>query len=451
MKNSIFLLLSLILASPALASSSYLYRIPLKGLEVSETSANAPSDSQGSIKVVSPVTNQIVEGHRFENTNFGGYSDKVTFAVKNESEQTAEPLLTISGAPYLLDEGTCNTPISPAGQCEFSIRMLAASAEGEQPEGLLTLQHKGNVLQTIPLGGTAIDYAAAITWTPASSPFPSSESIAGIAYGKGHFVAVGGSATITRVATSTDGVTWTLRHYSSQTGAPNSVVFGDSGFVAPLRNGKVLTSPDGISWNSVTVIPSSTKTGNSAAFAKGKYLVVFSSDGIYESTDLSTWRKVSTPLFGAYATRVTSGLGKFFGLGADTAGYNLAVSSNGSSWSKFNAGIPGYSTLYAGVEIEDKMVVSGSINTPGGAAYFSTDGLSWSPAAGDRGFIIAMAYHRGLALGVGSGGQVKSSPTGEVWVKRNTIRGKTRWGLAYGAGKFVAVGDEGSIDYYAYP
>ena len=70
------------------------------------------------------------------------------------------------------------------------------------------------------------------------NPLPQGNTLKGIAYGNGTFVAVGESGTI---LTSTDGTTWTSRT-SGTTYGLNSVTYGSGTFVTVGDNGTILQS-----------------------------------------------------------------------------------------------------------------------------------------------------------------------------------------------------------------
>jgi hypothetical protein len=64
-----------------------------------------------------------------------------------------------------------------------------------------------------------------------------------VAYGDGHYVAVGGSGAIAR---STDGINWSVANPTTQT--LNSIVYGKDTFVAVGNGGTILTSSNAIDW-----------------------------------------------------------------------------------------------------------------------------------------------------------------------------------------------------------
>jgi len=57
----------------------------------------------------------------------------------------------------------------------------------------------------------------------------------------------------------------------------------------------------------------------------------------------------------------------------------------------------------------------------------------------------SVAYGNGLFVGVGSGGNIWTSPTGKTWTKKTSNTDKYLYQVAYGNSTFVAVGDSGTI------
>ena len=89
---------------------------------------------------------------------------------------------------------------------------------------------------------------AGTTWT---LRVPGFNNLNGVVYGKGLFVAVGGSHDSSAILTSPDGVTWT-RRTSPTRDSLNGVAYGNGTFVAVGAKGTILTSTDGASWTQRT-------------------------------------------------------------------------------------------------------------------------------------------------------------------------------------------------------
>jgi hypothetical protein len=83
-------------------------------------------------------------------------------------------------------------------------------------------------------------------------PLPTNNPLAGVAYGNGIFVAVGGEEELSgAILSSSDGITWTSRSLGNS-GYLSGICYGNGAFVAVGDNGTVLTSSDGVNWTSCT-------------------------------------------------------------------------------------------------------------------------------------------------------------------------------------------------------
>jgi Divergent InlB B-repeat domain/Right handed beta helix region len=73
-------------------------------------------------------------------------------------------------------------------------------------------------------------------------------------------------------------------------------------------------------------------------------------------------------------------------------------------------------------------------------------GILWTElASGSTSTLWGVAYGAGMFVAVGDRGTVLTSPDGESWSVRSVPTSQTLWGLNYGNGRFVAAGDSGVI------
>jgi hypothetical protein len=169
----------------------------------------------------------------------------------------------------------------------------------------------------------------------------------------------------------------------------------------------VLTSPDGTTWNRRSSDTSS--VFHDIAYGNGTFVAVGGSLGgpdgasrhpaVFRSLDLATWSPVTVgvdePLYGIVYTG-----------GETTAGMFVAVGGYGS-------------------------------------VLTSYDGASWISYRTDGSF-LALARHDTTLVGVGAGGVMRSADFLN-WTKINPATGQTLHDVTWGEGKFVAVGDFGTI------
>ena len=297
-----------------------------------------------------------------------------------------------------------------------------------------------------------------------------------IAYGSGEFVAVGNwynDATAQwegASAISPDGLDWTQAHLGPRTGL-NRVTYGNGQFVASSYNlekyeggTNIFTSTDGLNW---TQRQSGTSNalgalayGNSRFVAlAGPLNVVVSSDGV-NWIEHETWARV--PL-----VAVTYGNGQFVAVGGSyRSGSGSLASSDGVNWVQCECGqltIPN-AVAYGGGRFVQAGYPDVDINF---IIASSPDGLNWldSQAVTPLGpFLNGLAYGGGLFVAVG-GGQaggfgtdyyvgswvvqgpvaIVASTDGKNWVQHNSVELGDLRAIAYGNGRFVAIGPGGMI------
>lgn len=89
-------------------------------------------------------------------------------------------------------------------------------------------------------------------YSPTSlSPVMNTRNFQRVAFGNGLFVAVASDAVSSCIATSPDGITWTLRNAPTSTGQFYSIDYGNGIFIAVSQagtNNRTITSTDGINW-----------------------------------------------------------------------------------------------------------------------------------------------------------------------------------------------------------
>jgi len=286
--------------------------------------------------------------------------------------------------------------------------------------------------------------ADAAKWT-LRNPLTQVNSLHGIAYGEDKFVAVGEGG---RVMTSPDGVTWTVGDSGVGTSLVD-VVYGSGQFVAigehpSTHRTTILTSPDGIAWTLQAPV-----WGVPVGITYGGDQFVIVSEGylIYTSPDGVTWTKVreQTPwLTGG----VTYGGGQFVAVGLKGA---VVTSPDGVAWTEQTTGI------WPKVGLEGIAYGAGQfVAYSGGVVLTSPDGVTWTKyeplellvwfdelAWGGGQFVAAVTSYEGGLISGRISYRILTSPQGATWTTRSV--GWSFNDMAYGAGQFVAVGDYGEI------
>ncbi|MBL9195398.1 MAG: hypothetical protein JNJ82_23775 [Opitutaceae bacterium] len=272
---------------------------------------------------------------------------------------------------------------------------------------------------------------AQVTWSTVGTP--TTETLWGVTYGSGQFVAVGEKGVI---LTSPDARVWTKRASGTDAWLLH-VAYGDGCYAAVGEAGTILVSVDAIHWQRSEPIAGLMGTAR-------------------ERLNVVAYRRVEFFAFGENGERASAE--RPFGPWSR----DLWKTEEGSWWR-------GYALGFEKVALAGSrgIYVDGTDRTPGGlrnlegvafgnlrfvavgaggATAMSMDGESW--AAGDAGTsqtLRAVTYFNGLFVAVGDGGAVRTSPDGRSWVARNssTLRGLR--GLSTSDNTVVAVGEAGAL------
>lgn len=346
----------------------------------------------------------------------------------------------------------------------------------------------GNNAMAVVYGGTKFvavgEYGRAaystdgITWTnlPAGTDtgikFGTSSTAYSIAYGGGKYVVVGASG---KASYSTDGITWTYLTPGSDTGInfganpAYSVAYGTDKFVVGGPSGYVSRSDDGITWTSMRVDPFVINV-NVVSYGSGLFVALGSNGGMYSSDGISWTDMAARPSFTPNNNAIAAGGGKFVVVGSLGV---AAYSTDGSTWTTLTAGVDtgikfGTSNAYSVAYVNDKFIVGGRK----GNTSYSSDGVTWTPNPDHNSglkldtarttydyynYAYSVAYGAGTFVTVGDNGSASYSTDGISWtaltagsdsgIKFGTDGNANS--VAYGNGKFVTVGTSGKASYSA--
>jgi len=263
------------------------------------------------------------------------------------------------------------------------------------------------------------------------NPLPQGNSLTGIAFGNGIYVAVGEYGTI---LTSPDGMAWMERD-SGTTNRLFAVAYGNGVFVVLGDEGTLMTSVDGVSW-----IDRSFDTiyfFYGVSFCGGMFITSRTDGVILTSLDGVTWTERDHYFFKS----VTYGNGLFVGISA----FNVITSSDGIAWVKKDLGI-----LYDMKAIafgNDTFVSVGEDGASHGKIVTSQDGTIWNDS-GVQGYVYpltSIVYGAGIFVAVGKQGAIYTSADGLTWTQ-TSMGGSSQFDcVTYGDGRFVAAGVYGAI------
>jgi hypothetical protein len=315
--------------------------------------------------------------------------------------------------------------------------------------------------------GSDDDPKVPATWTTAT--IETSADIAGIAYGQDVFVAVASAGTTAgsaEIFSSTDGINWT-KETSALGGVGNHYVyfFKDTGkFLVVDRRGsssdnglggKWATSPNGKEWTNIPGI-ADVATAGGGAYGNSKAVIGSSSGNVIVSSDFTNWTSTAvTNTVGniRWVNSVAFGNGKFVIGGG---GGNIEYSDDASEWTQ---GEWATDTNVFGSNFINQIIFNGdrflAVGGNPGVAATSLDGVTWTQtgdiklnATTDGGYA---GYGPGVLIATWQGAISYSTNNGSSWTLVDSAKTKfdtnTIRAIAYGAGKFVMVGDAGTIAY----
>ena len=303
--------------------------------------------------------------------------------------------------------------------------------------------------------GNSIDFG----WISRASP--ANYGFYGITYGAGLFVAVGYNGSNNSVATSPDGINWTLR--TTPGSGWRSVVYGNGVFVAVGDNGtsRIMTSTDGISWTSINQFTTSgylyvaygLVNGTTPTFVAVGH--IGANRIIYSTNNGASWTGIATyDAFTWYSCAF--GNGNFVALSSD-ATYAL-YSSNATTWTQttaFQVGHDWNAVTYANGLFVAVSGGSGGSGTGGqnltSRVATSLDGITWTNRySPDTIKLTGVVYGDGIFVVLGNSGtgyRTITSTDGINWVLRPSANDSIGWRqVCYGNGIFVAVAIDGSYN-----
>jgi hypothetical protein len=273
-------------------------------------------------------------------------------------------------------------------------------------------------------------------------------------YGSGH-----------KIATSSDGVSWTGRASSDLAfygGGCSTVAYGNGLWVAGGGPGEeggysahlIATSSDGVEWTGST-------SGDAAFTGGGCYAVAYGTN-LWVAGGYGGAHKIATSSDGVSWTGSASGDLAFTGGGCNAVAYGnglwvaggsgidhkIATSSDGVSWTGSASGdlvfAGNFGRCNAVAYNGTNLWVAGGNGDAHNIAY-SSDGISWTgSASGDLAFAgglcLAVAYGNGLWVagggGDGSANQIAYSSDGVSWT--GSTSGDLAFAGSYGACRAVA-------------
>lgn len=257
--------------------------------------------------------------------------------------------------------------------------------------------------------------AANGSWTSRTSSFGSS-SIFAVASNRYMFVAVGADG---KLATSTDGITWTQRTSSFSAGdGINGVAYGDGYWVAVGDNAKIAYSTDGVTWTQKNTGISGTVV--EVAWGNGVWVISNATGSFYTATDpTATWTSRTSTL-SAVSSILFCKSQSIWVAGYDTGTTGaLASSTDGTTWTARTSAhtIAGSGTFAATNSVIASIATDASFSWD---IQSSTNGTTWTnrtPAVSSGIITFGASDDAGLILFSG----MQTSTNGSTWSSRTSV------------------------------
>ncbi len=249
----------------------------------------------------------------------------------------------------------------------------------------------------------------------------------GLAWNGTHLVAIGDET-----LASTDALIWdVVGPFSSR----NDVAWDGHSFVAVGDGGIIDVSADGLHWKLVAA--SLTDSLQAVAGSGATWVAVGQHGTIRSSPDGITWTTRSSPATGTLSGVTWTG-SQFIAVGA--AG-TVVASPDGTNWSSRTSPTSApLSSVVASPSLIIATISPGSGSTT--SILTSPDGVTWTPRA-DLGAFWRVIFAEDRFVAITSNG-LATSPDGVTWTRGNPAPGGFEAIVYAGAGKYVAIGDDGT-------
>jgi photosystem II stability/assembly factor-like uncharacterized protein len=233
---------------------------------------------------------------------------------------------------------------------------------------------------------------------------------------------------------SPDGDMW----FDSHTGGIDygliDILWDGKNFIALGQDGKILTSPDGMVWESRET--NTQRYLSSIAYSGQQYVVVGDSGTILYSLDGLNWENVSQQE-DMHFRCVTFGNNRFIACGQDGL---IMTSENGLVWTRIDANKD--FTMNDIVWNGKQFLIVGNY----GIVLISSDGLTWTESYANFRYIpSSIIWDGNRYMAVGDRGLISTSADGISWTIIGGITDNNLSDIISYDGKYMVVGSEGTI------
>jgi len=288
--------------------------------------------------------------------------------------------------------------------------------------GLATV---GGVFWAVGNGGALLYSTDLNTWNPCLQ-YNTNDAVTAMA--SSHEIIVRGTQ-LGSIEYSLDGRHW-LSTGMRGSSALIALEYGHEKFVGLFQDGRVVSSPNGLVWNTEAYLGPTVRALSSTG---GGFIVVGDDGAIWQSANLVDWesKTIGVEDFGSVCSSLGVSVASVRGLP------KVYYSADGDSWTL--ATIFGQGAINDIVLHDDQFFASGD----GGFIYSSRDGRSWVPSTVESGIDLESLTSIGsLIYAAGESGKVFVSDTGYTW---NPVESPTSaWLYAVGGkeGSLAFAGDD---------
>ncbi|HEX7965527.1 MAG TPA: Ig-like domain-containing protein [Gammaproteobacteria bacterium] len=322
------------------------------------------------------------------------------------------------------------------------------------------------VMGTDVSAATVLFYStdAGATWTPAATSIPDLHFIQSLATDGSGFVLTGvdlnaGCTACGIVYTSPDGITWTLQAPAGAEGGFNGPVIWNGTDYLTFSDGTsagVYSSPDGVTWNlGASGSQSIGGTHHPVVWNGTGYVAIGTNPlSIYSSPDFAAWSGAFSGTTGPSSkfTSVSFLKGRYLAVGPAASGPQLILeSADGLDWHEVNS--------WTGGQIDSTAYGHGTYVALGdaGTGFTSANAQYWNAMlTPPTDTIASVAFGKGKFVAVGAlcvpgpscSGRVDTSPDGKTWSFQGTssLSLSDYTSVAYNGSRFVVVTDNSAGD-----
>jgi uncharacterized delta-60 repeat protein len=217
--------------------------------------------------------------------------------------------------------------------------------------------------------------------------------------------------------------------------------FVNGQFLLGGLRGTILTSPDGVAWTP-RPIPA---LNNVFAFryVGNRYVAMGSLNTIYISPDSITWTPRNLGIDGSLSQLqdMTAGSdGRLVAVG--TAGVTAVSTDAGETWTVGNLGTGNTDSLTGAIFTLGRYF---AVSIAQGRVYSSPDGASWTFNTVNVPWLRGLAYGAGRLVAVGAAGNIVTSTDGTTWAPTTSGTTNDLLGVNFLNNRFIAVGALGTI------